>query len=54
MFLFDSFHFEIIDGNDAGNFRIDNDSKISLNNALDAMIQDAYTLTILASNMADQ
>ena len=52
MFLFDSF--EIIDGNDAGNFRINDDGRLFLNNALNAMDQDAYTLTVLASNMEDQ
>ena len=51
--LFYSFQFEIINGNDAGNFDIDNTGKISLNNVLNAMTQDAYNLTVLASDMAD-
>ena len=51
--MFYSFNFQIIDGNDADNFIINNTGKIFLKNSLDAMVQDAYTLTILASNIAD-
>ena len=52
IFLFNRFLFTIIGGNDAGNFRIDNDGNIFLNNVLDAMVEDAYALTISASNIA--
>ena len=52
-YVFHSFLFGINDGNAAGNFDIDNTGKIFLLKNLDAMVQDAYTLTIVASNMAN-
>ena len=48
-----SFLFELINGDDALNFNIDHDGNIFLTNALDPLVQDTYTLTVLASNLDD-
>ena len=51
--MFYSFLFELINGDDALNFNIDHDGNIFLTNALDPLVQDTYTLTVLASNLDD-
>ena len=53
MMCFYSFLFELINGDDALNFNIDHDGNIFLTNALDPLVQDTYTLTVLASNLDD-
>ena len=45
------YSFAIADGNDGGNFAIDSSGRITLNDDLNAMVQDAYTLTITASSV---
>ena len=45
------YNFAITDGNEAGNFAIDSSGRITLNNQLNGMVQDAYTLTVTAHNV---
>ena len=54
MCVYNSFLFELINGDDDLNFNVDHDSNVFLTNSLDHLIQDTYTLTVLTSNVDDR